>query len=59
MECLYFTGLKPVHGAERVWNLKKILSKRQLITCVSEEVWKTLPIMSHTALKEVILYFIT
>lgn len=59
MECLYFTGLKPVLGAERVWNLRKILSKRQLITCVSEEVWKTLPIMSHTTLKEVILYFIT
>lgn len=59
MECLYFTGLKPVHGAERAWDLRKILSNGQLITCVSEEVWKTLPIMSHTTLREVILYFIT
>lgn len=58
MECLYFTGLKPVHGAERAWNLRNILSKRQLITCVSEDFGK-LSILSHTTLEEAILDFIT
>lgn len=61
MECLYFTGLKPVHGAERVWNLRKILSKRQLITCVSEELWKTLPhnVTHHLKRGNFVFYYLT